>query len=73
MAVSWNNLKKVDPVPMLGQTRYRTLHYGTPLLSYYAVNALYGVVISIYLVVKSMYCVVISICGMAISIYEVVM
>ena len=40
--------------------------YGTPLLSYYAANALYGVVISIYLVVKSIYCVVISI-------YDVVM
>ena len=47
--------------------------YGTPLLSYYAANALYGVVISIYLVVKSIYCVVISICDMVISIYDVVM
>ena len=48
-------------------------HYGTPLLSYYAANALYGVVISIYLVVKSIYCGVISICDMVISIYDVVM
>ena len=47
--------------------------YGTPLLSYYAANALYGVVISIYLVVKSIYCVVISICDMGISIYDIVM
>ena len=47
--------------------------YGTPLLSYYAANALCGVVISIYLVVKSIYCVVISICDMVISIYDVVM
>ena len=47
--------------------------YGTPLLSYYAANALYGVVISIFLVVKSIYCVVISICDMVISIYDVVM
>ena len=51
----------------------RTCFYGTPLLSYYAGNALYGVVISIYHVVKSIYCVVISICDMVISIYDVVM
>ena len=49
------------------------IFYGTPLLSYYAANALYGVVISIYLVVKSIYCVVISICDMVISIYDVLM
>ena len=50
-----------------------TEDYGTPLLSYYAAHALYGVVISIYIVVKSIYCVVISICDMVISIYDVVM
>ena len=48
------------------------LFYGTPLLSYYAVNALYGVVISIYLVVNSIYGVVISICDIVISISDVV-
>ena len=53
--------------------RYTTHIYGTPLLSYYAANALYGVVISIFLVVKSIYCVVISISDMVISIYDVVM
>ena len=40
-----------------------SVHYGTPSLSYNAVNALYGMVILIYMydVVRSIYYVVISI------------
>ena len=61
-----------DPVIKYSESAFSN-SYGTPLLSYYAANALYGVVISIYHVVKSIYCVVISICDMVISIYDVVM
>ena len=66
---------RMDPICFKPRQRAAVLilDYGTPLLSYYAANALYGVVISIYLVIKSIYCVVISICDMAISIYDVVM
>ena len=51
---------------------HHSYNYGTPLLSYNAVNALYEVVISIYLVVKSIYGVVILIYDMNISIYDIV-
>ena len=69
----WPLLQQASSLGRKATATNRMHSYGTPLLSYYAANALYGVVISIYLVVKSIYCVVISICDMVISIYDVVM
>ena len=66
-------MKKRLPEAKQNLPKREDKNYGTPLLSYYAANALYGVVISIFLVVKPIYCVVISICDMVISIYDVVM